>query len=110
MLAAEILLSPNKQFIYVSNRNDPSSEGDTIAVYNVPTSSNKSSKLIREIRTGVTHARGMNFSKDGKYLAVAGSTSSSVRIFEVLQESPDGELKHVASVEGLERPTSVIWI
>ncbi|PVG00360.1 putative isomerase YbhE [Serendipita vermifera] len=109
MLAAEILLSPNKKFIYVSNRNDPSSEGDTIAVYSVP-SSNETSKLIREIRTGVTHARGMNFSKDGKYLAVAGSHTSSVRIFEVLQESPDGEVKEVANVQGLEKPTAVIWI
>ncbi|KAG8774417.1 hypothetical protein FRC19_001343 [Serendipita sp. 401] len=110
MLAAEILLSPNKKFIYVSNRNDPSSEGDTLAVYNIPTAPiSDGIKLIREIRTGVTHARGVNFSKDGRFLAVVGNRSGSINIFEVIDESPDGELKLVGGLEGLEKPTSVIW-
>lgn len=109
MLAAEILLAPSKKFVYVSNRNDPSPEGDTIAVFSVATESEES-KLVREIRTGVKHARGMSFSKDGKYLAVAGSHTSSVRIFEVIEGSADGEVAFVASVEGLEKPTSVIWL
>ncbi|KAG8813971.1 hypothetical protein FRC17_001352 [Serendipita sp. 399] len=109
MLAAEILLSPNKQFIYVSNRNDPSSEGDPLAVYSVP-SSNAEFALVREIRTGVTHARGANFSPDGKYLAVVGNHSGSINIFEVIDGSPDGELKLVGGLQGLEKPTSVIWI
>lgn len=109
MLAAEILLHPSKQFVYVSNRNDPSGEGDTIAVFNVSTPS-KESKLVREIRTGVTHARGMNFSKDGKYLAVAGNHSGSVRIFEVVEGSEDGEVKLVSGVTGLDKPTAVIWL
>lgn len=109
MLAAEILLTPSKKHIYVSNRNDPSAEGDTIAVFSVATDSDEC-KLVREIRTGVKHARGMNFSKDGKYLAVAGSTTGSVKIFEILEGSVDGEVALVASVEGIEKPTAVIWL
>ena len=109
MLAAEILLTPSKKFIYVSNRNDPSPDGDTIAVFSVQTDSEES-KLVREIRTGVTHARGMNFSRDGKYLAVVGNHSGSVNIFEVVQGSADGEVTLVASVKGLEKPTAVIWL
>ena len=109
MFAAEIQLCPNKKFIYVSNRDDPSAEGDTIAVFNVPTGSKKC-KLVREIRTGVKHARGMSFSRDGKYLGVAGSQSGSIKIFEVVERSGDGEVTLVASIDGLEKPTSVLWL
>ena len=109
MFAAEIQLCPNKKFIYVSNRDDPSPEGDTIAVFNVPTGS-KECKLVREIRTGVKHARGMSFSRDGKYLGIAGSQSGSIKIFEVVEGSGDGEVTLVASIEGLEKPTSVLWL
>jgi 6-phosphogluconolactonase (cycloisomerase 2 family) len=109
MLAAEILLCPNNKFIYVSNRNDPSPEGDSIAVFNVPTGSDEC-KLVREIRSGVKHARGMSFSRDGKYLAVAGNHSGSVKIFEVVEGSADGDVGLVASIEGLEKPTVVLWL
>jgi 6-phosphogluconolactonase (cycloisomerase 2 family) len=109
MFAAEILLAPNKKFLYVSNRDDPSPEGDTIAVFSLPTDP-KECKIVREIRTGVKHARGMSFSRDGKYLAVAGSQSGAVKIFEVVQESGDGEVKLVASIEGFEKPTAPLWL
>lgn len=109
MLAAEILLSPGKQLVYVSNRNDPSEEGDTIAVYNVATAA-KEPKLIREIRTGVTHARGVKFSKDGKYLAVVGNRTNSIRIFGVVEGSEDGEVKFVAEYTGLDKPTTLVWL
>jgi 6-phosphogluconolactonase (cycloisomerase 2 family) len=109
MLAAEILLSPNKQLVYVSNRNDPSEEGDTIAVYSVATAT-KEPKLVREIRTGVTHARGMEFSKDGNYLAVVGNRTNSIRIFSVVEGSKDGEVKFVAGYTGLDKPTTLVWL
>jgi 6-phosphogluconolactonase (cycloisomerase 2 family) len=109
MLAAEILLSPDQKHIYVSNRNDPSSEGDSIAVFTVVTASTEL-KLVREIRTGVSHARGLHFSKDGKYLAVVGNKNGRMKVFEVVEGSSDGELKLVASYEGLDNPTAVIWL
>lgn len=111
MLAAEILLAPNKKLVFVSNRNDPSPEGDTIAVFSLPTSSDGTGfKLVREIRTGLTHIRGMNISKDGKYLAAAGSKSSKVKIYSIVDGSEDGELKEVASVSDLEEPVGIIWL
>lgn len=111
VLAAEILLSPNKKVLYVANRNDPSPEGDTLAVYSVPTSKDLNDcKLVNEVRTGLNHVRGMNISKDGKFLAAAGKNSNSVKIFEILEASEKEDLKEVASVTGLDGPTSVIWI
>ncbi|OBZ69776.1 6-phosphogluconolactonase [Grifola frondosa] len=60
MLAGEILVAPPSTvcpapFVYVSNRDDPSSEGDAIAVF----SADGTLTRVAEVRTELQHVRGM---------------------------------------------------
>ncbi|EJD37020.1 3-carboxy-cis,cis-mucoante lactonizing enzyme [Auricularia subglabra TFB-10046 SS5] len=115
-LAAEILAPPpltednGVQYIYVSNRNEPSPLGDSIAVF----TPHPDFKLVRRVHTGVQHLRGLNFSPGGaKFLALAGQNGGGVKIFERL---PGGYLKELdgASVQegegGITKTTSVTWL
>ncbi|KAG1888880.1 Lactonase, 7-bladed beta-propeller-domain-containing protein, partial [Suillus fuscotomentosus] len=87
MLAAEILLpKPNtsfpETFIYTPNRNDPHSEGYTIAIFSLATGEGQP-ELVNEVCTGLIHVRGMVFGGDkDKYLVVGGAEGSGVKIFE----------------------------
>nr|GAT46726.1 predicted protein [Mycena chlorophos] len=63
MLAAELLIpKPNASFptayAYISNRNDPHPEGDTIAIFAVE---GEGLELIAEVRTGLNHLRAIVF-------------------------------------------------
>ncbi|KAG2355917.1 hypothetical protein BDR07DRAFT_1301843 [Suillus spraguei] len=87
MTAAEILLpEPNtffpEIFIYTSNRNDPHLEGDTIAIFSLAAGEGQP-ELVNEVRTGLTHVRGMAFGGDqDKYLIVGGVEGGGVKVFE----------------------------
>lgn len=61
------------------------------------------------MRTGLNHIRGMQFSKDGKYLIVGGANGGGVKIFEWIGKEEEGWAKEVASVE-LEAPTDFLWL
>jgi 6-phosphogluconolactonase (cycloisomerase 2 family) len=80
MKAAEILIpEPNRSFptayIYVSNRDDPHPEGDTIAIFSLE-KGEEHPELVTEVRTGLRHVRGMVFGgEDAKWLAVGGAGS-----------------------------------
>lgn len=110
MLAAEILSpSPNSSFptpyVYVSNRNDPSPEGDVIAIFSVE----DSEKIVpvAEVRSGLKHLRGMLFGgPDNKYLIAGGAQGGGVKVFE--RTNGGKELKEVVSL-ALEAPTGFLW-
>ena len=110
MLAAEILLpAPNKTFptpyLYVSNRNDPSPEGDVIAVYDV--SDAEKVAPVAEIRSGLKHLRGMVFGgPDDKYLVAGGANGNGVKVFERIDGGKG--LKVVAALD-LEANTRFLW-
>lgn len=110
MLAAEILLpAPNKTYptpyLYVSNRNDPSPEGDVIAIYSV--ANPEKVELVAEVRSGLKHLRGMVFGgPDDKYLVAGGALGGGVKVFERIEGGKG--LKEVASVH-LEAPTGFLW-
>ncbi|KIL60635.1 hypothetical protein M378DRAFT_167864, partial [Amanita muscaria Koide BX008] len=76
MFAAEILLpNPNSTFptpyVYVSNRDDPSPEGDSISIFSIEEPGKL--VLVNEVRTGLKHVRGMQFGgQDDKWLIVGG--------------------------------------
>lgn len=80
MYAAEILIpKPNRSFptayIYVSNREDPHPEGDTIAIFSLEKGEDRP-ELVTEVRTGLRHVRGMVFGGvDDKWLVVGGAGS-----------------------------------
>ena len=112
MLAAEILITkPNSSFptpyIYISNRNDPSPHGDSLSIFDF-TSSSSQPELIAEVRTGLSHVRGILFGGlDDKYLVAGGVNGGGVKIFE----RTDGgrRLKEVARNEFVSAPTGFLW-
>ncbi|KAF8554806.1 putative isomerase YbhE [Imleria badia] len=91
MYAAEILIpKPNRSFptayIYISNREDPHPEGDTIAIFSVEKGEERP-ELVSEVRTGLRHVRGMVFGgEDDKWLVVGGAGSGvgggGIKIYE----------------------------
>ncbi|KAH6885452.1 Lactonase, 7-bladed beta-propeller-domain-containing protein [Coprinopsis sp. MPI-PUGE-AT-0042] len=87
MLAAEILIpTPNSSFptayLYLSNRNDPSPEGDIISVFAIE-NPEEPLRLITEVRTGLKHVRGMEFfGPDDKFLITGGGRGGGVKVFE----------------------------
>lgn len=110
MLAAEILLpTPNKSFpkpyLYVSNRNDPSAEGDVISIYAV--SKPEKLELVAEVRSGLTHVRSMVFGgPDDQYLVAGGAFAPGVKVFQRVKGGKG--LKEIASID-LPAPTSFLW-
>jgi 6-phosphogluconolactonase (cycloisomerase 2 family) len=114
MTAAEILLpEPNtsfpETFIYTSNRDDPHSEGDTIAIFSLAAGEGQA-ELVNEVRTGLNHVRGMEFGgDDDKYLVVGGAEGGGVKVFERIDGGKGLEeiAKLGADVVGC--PTGFLW-
>ncbi|KIY46087.1 putative isomerase YbhE [Fistulina hepatica ATCC 64428] len=107
MLAAEILIPPPNDtfktpYIYVSNRNDPSPEGDIISIFTPDL------ELVTEVRSGLKHLRGMAFGgPDNKWLVAGGQFSGGVKMFERVDGGKD--LKVVGAVE-VELSTNFVWL
>ncbi|KAF8622957.1 hypothetical protein AX15_006629 [Amanita polypyramis BW_CC] len=112
MFAAEILLpNPNtafpKPYLYASNRDDPSPEGDTIAVFSVGKPGEL--QLVNEVRTGLRHVRGMEFGgPDGRWLIVGGVHAGGVKVFERVDDGKD--LRVVAVNEEVDSPAGFLWV
>lgn len=112
MLGAEILVpAPNETYrepyLYISNRNDPSPEGDTIAIFSL--ADKATPVLVHEVRTGLKHVRGIVFGgPDDKWLVAGGVISGGVRVFERTEGGKN--LKLVAALQGVDAPTSFLWI
>jgi len=110
MLAAEILVpKPNSVFpapyLYLSNRNDPSLEGDIISIYSI--ADPEKLKVAAEVRSGLKHLRGMVFGgPDDKYLVAGGAQGGGVKVFERVDGGKG--LKQIASID-VEAPTSFLW-
>ena len=111
MLAAEILIpSPNSTFptayLYLSNRNDPSPEGDIVSVFAIE-NPDEPLQLITEVRTGLKHLRGMEFfGPDDKYLVAGGARGGGVKVFERIDGGK--ALKVVAEIPSVAEPTSFL--
>ncbi|OSX61607.1 hypothetical protein POSPLADRAFT_1040124, partial [Postia placenta MAD-698-R-SB12] len=107
MFAAEILVATSPTpYLYVSNRDDPSSEGDTIAVFSLADPAKP--ELVNEVRSGLRHLRGMWFGgEDARWLIAGGVLGGGVKVFERVDGGKD--LKQVASL-ALEAPTGFLWL
>ncbi len=107
MLAAEVLIpAPNASFptpyLYLTNRNDPSPEGDTISIFSIATPD--SLELVAEFRTGLRHLRGLVFgSPDARY-AIAGGANGGVKVFERINGGTSFAL--VAALDSVNAPTA----
>ncbi|KAJ7504466.1 Lactonase, 7-bladed beta-propeller-domain-containing protein [Mycena galericulata] len=111
MLAAELLIPvPNSTFptpyAYVSNRNNPSPEGDTIAIFSI---AGDTLELLVEISTGLKHLRGMVFGGvDDKWLVAGGAQGGGVKVFERIDGGKG--LKLLAENSAIEAPTGFLWV
>ncbi|KAG6899122.1 hypothetical protein C0993_000542, partial [Termitomyces sp. T159_Od127] len=111
MLAAEVLIpTPNSAYptpyLYLSNRNDPSSDGDIISIFAI--SGPDTLDLVTEVRSGLKHLRGMLFGgPDDKWLVAGGGNGGGVKIFERIDGGKD--LKVVAENPNVESVTGFLW-
>lgn len=111
MLAAEILIPPpNDRFpapyLYVSNRNDPSPEGDTISIFSI---ADDTLDLISEVATGLNHVRGMMFGgPNSEWLVVGGTKGGGVKVFQRVEGGKN--LKQVAHDPSVQSPTGFAWL
>jgi 6-phosphogluconolactonase (cycloisomerase 2 family) len=111
MLAAEILIpTPNERFpapyLYVSNRNDPSAEGDTISIFSI---ADDTLDLISEVATGLNHVRGMMFGGSScEWLAVGGTKGGGVKVFRRVEGGKN--LEQVAHDPSVQSPTGFAWL
>jgi 6-phosphogluconolactonase (cycloisomerase 2 family) len=64
---------------------------------------------IKHVRTGCDGIRGMQVSKDGKYVAVAGQKGGGVEIYQVGGKRGD-EWKLAAKEEKLEQVVDFVWL
>ncbi|PPQ76349.1 hypothetical protein CVT24_008118 [Panaeolus cyanescens] len=116
MLAAEIVIpEPNSTFgtpyLYLSNRNDPSEEGDIVSIFSVETESadGEALTLIKEVRTGLKHVRGMVFGgADDRFVIVGGANGGGVKVFERVEGGRD--LKFVVGCEDVKGATGFVWL
>lgn len=112
ILAAEILIPPTNSsfptpYLYVSNRNDPSPEGDIISIFLIE--GRDSLELIAEVRSGLNHLRGMAFGgADDKFLIAGGMNGGGVKVFERVEGGAN--LKLVATNDSVEAPTGFLWL
>lgn len=110
MLPAEIFVPPPNSayptpYLYVSNRNDPSPEGDVITIFAIADSAKLENAA--EVRSGLNHLRGMVFGgEDNKYLIAGGALGGGVKVF--LRTDGGKGLKEVASLD-LKAPTAFLW-
>jgi len=124
MKAAEILIpKPNPSFptayIYVSNREDPHSEGDTIAIFSLEKGEERP-ELVSEVRTGLRHVRGMAFGgEDDRWLVVGGagiqadsSEGAGVKMYERVEGGRG--LREIAELDSAIgstlRATDFLWL
>ena len=111
-LAAEILIPPPNEsfptpYLYLSNRNDPSPEGDIISIFSIQNPD--SLDLIAEIRTGLKHLRGMVFGgPNDKYLIAGGVNEGGIKVFERIDGGKS--LRLVVTNNSVQAPTGFLWL
>lgn len=108
-LAAEILctsVAGTAPYLYATNRNDPNPEGDILSIFEIGDAG--SLKLIKEIRTGLNHLRGVAFDEQGQYLIAGGAFGGGVKMFQIVEGGKD--LKGIAHLTDVQRPTGFHWL
>ena len=94
-------------FLYATNRNDPSAEGDTVAIFSLD--NRAAPALVAEIRTGLRHLRGAAIGgEDGRWMVLGGMLGGGVKVYERV----DGgrSLKEVVALPDIEEPAGFFWL
>jgi len=94
-------------FLYATNRNDPSPEGDTVAIFSLD---NRTAPVrVAEVHTGLRHLRGVaTGGGDGRWMMLGGMLGGGVKVYERV----DGGrlIKEIAALPDIEGPTGFLWI
>ena len=94
-------------FLYVTNRNDPSAAGDTVAIFSLENPARPA--LIAEVHTGLRHLRGATIGgKDRRWMVLGGMLGGGVKVYERV----DGgrSLKEIAALPDIDGPTTFLWL
>ena len=94
-------------FLYATNRNDPSPEGDTVAIFSLD--NRTAPALVAEVHTGLRHLRGAAIGgEDGRWMMLGGMLGGGVKMYERV----DGgrSIKEIAALPDVEGPTGFLWI
>ena len=91
-------------FLYTLNRDDPSPERDTLAIFLLEKP--EAPKFIVKVHTGLRHlCADMIIGKDSRWVVLGGMQGGSVKVY---YEYVNGgrALREVASLPGVEQPTT----
>jgi 6-phosphogluconolactonase len=97
--AAEVRMSPDGRFVYVSNRGS----ANDVSVFKVGLDGDLS--LLQQISSGGQTPRNFNFSSDGEFLLVANQASDDVRIFK--RDSVTGWLEATSAKIKVKNPAYI---
>lgn len=97
---AEIKMSPNQKYLYVSNRG----KVNEIVVFAIDKSTHQLIK-IQNISSGGQTPRSFEITPDGKYLLVANQDSHQIQLFDI---QSNGKLNPTAVSLNINQPTHVI--
>jgi hypothetical protein len=96
-----------KPFLYATNRNDPSPEGDPLAIFSLEDPA--APALLREVYTGLHHLRGAAIGgEDGRYIIMGGMLGGGVKMYERIEGGR--ALMEIAALPDLEGSTGFLWL
>lgn len=110
----ELLYAPSPSggsaspLLYASNRDDPATTGDAIAVFETT----PQLTLVKHVRTGLKHLRGMAFLGPNKeYIIVGGMSGGGIKIYQRVPAA-QGYLVQVAALSAtqISQPAAYIWV
>ncbi|GAA5897134.1 hypothetical protein JCM6882_001801 [Rhodosporidiobolus microsporus] len=107
--AAEVALSADKRFLYVSNRAplDPHPDADTLTIFELDVEGKVvEGKEPTYFKLGGRGPRDFAFCPEGKYLAVPLQRTNEVVVYEV----KGAKLDEVARVKDVKEPTAIVWL
>jgi 6-phosphogluconolactonase len=94
--AAEVRMSSDNRFLYVSNRAD----ANNISVFEIDTDGMLT--MVQQIHTGGRTPRNFNLTNDGQYLMVANQESNDIHVFK--RDTETGELSKTGAKVRVNEP------
>jgi hypothetical protein len=96
-----------KPFLYATNRNNPSPEGDPVTIFSLE---HPATPTFRgEVYTGLRYLRGAAFGgEDRRYIIMGAMLGGDMKIYERFEEGR--ALMEIAALPDIEGPTGFLWL
>ncbi len=101
--SADIHISPDGKFLYVSNR----AESNTIAIFKINKNTGELNLITHNTTLGLT-PRNFNFDPSGKFLLVANQNSNEIVVFK--RDAKTGLLTDTGNRINVGKPVCIKWI